>query len=99
MTISAKTSPALRTPMLISLPLSSVKTRIEPDLTTNTPSAGSPALQTVSPNARKRDCAPTDRRSISSRVNAENRSTDARKSACEGWHLLCVHCALVRLLP
>ena len=49
--ISAKTSPGFLTPMLISLPFSSVKTRTEPDLTMNSPAAGSPALQTVSPNA------------------------------------------------
>src|SRR5258705_1854561 len=95
MTISAKTSPTLRTPMLISLPLSSVNTRIEPDFTTNTPAADSPAPQTVSPNARNRDCAPADRRLISSRVNTENRSTDARKSACEG--IFCASMALAGL--
>jgi hypothetical protein len=37
-------------PMLISLPCSSLNTRTEPVRTMNMPSAGSPALQTVSPN-------------------------------------------------
>jgi hypothetical protein len=78
--ISAMTSPALRTPRLVSLPPSSVNRRTDPDLTTNTPSAGSPALQTVSPKATMRDCAACARRSMSLRVSAENRSTDARNS-------------------
>lgn len=56
-TISPKTSPALRTPWLTSLPLSSAKMRTVPDLITYKPSARSPALHTVSPNASQRDCA------------------------------------------
>jgi len=51
MAISANTSPALRTPMLVSLPCSSLNTRTEPDLITYRPSAVPPALQMASPNA------------------------------------------------
>src|ERR1700744_3353810 len=78
--MSAKISPVLRTPMLISLPRSSVKMRTEPDLITNSPSAGSPALHTVSPNAKCRDSACAASRSSSSRENGERISTVERKS-------------------
>src|SRR5262245_94691 len=78
---SARTSRSLRTPMLISLPRSSVNMRTEPDLTTSRPSAGSFALHTVSPNEKKRDSACCASCSISARVNGEKISTDARKSA------------------
>src|SRR5512145_1438121 len=83
MAISANTPRSRRTPMLISLPCSSVKMRTEPDLITNRPSAGSPALQTVSPNEKNRDSACSARRSSSARVNGDSTSTEARKSATD----------------
>src|ERR1700733_973756 len=78
--MSAKISPVLRTPMLISLPRSSVKMRTDPDLITNSPSAGSPALHTVSPNAKCRDSACAANRSSSSRENGDKISTVDKKS-------------------
>ncbi len=87
MAISPKTSPALRTPRLVSFAPSEANTRIEPDFTMNRPAAISPAVHTESPNASSRDCALSAKRSMALRVRAENRSTDARKSArdCLSW--------------
>ena len=76
--------------MLISLPCSSANTRIEPDLMTNRPSAVSPALHTVSPNAKKRDCAlfgqPID---VVPRERGEQ--VDRRQEVgVRGWFAACV---------
>src|SRR6266850_504781 len=80
MDISPNTSPALRTPRLVSFSPSEANTRIEPDLTINMPAATSPAVHTVSPNASCRDSALWARLSMATRVSAESRSTPARNS-------------------
>src|ERR1700730_8522208 len=80
MAISPKTSPALRTPRLVSFSPSEANTRIKPDLTINMPVATSPAVHTVSPNASSRDCALWAKLSMAARVSAESSSTDARNS-------------------